>query len=526
VTRVLVLDGYVDKPGSLGVPPFLGFYPRYMAGAALAAGAGVDYATVDDWRAGLSISDFEFVALVAGAMVPGKYIVTMPASDKELGMMISSLKDHGTPMVSAGPIAHHIPGDPAARLHDIIRNGETEPREVAMEEWSLWAEMGARIASQPNSLRPTIAEVETYKGCVRYASGGCLFCLEPGKGEPRYRMPRDIEREVAALAQSGIKHFRLGGQTCIFSYMALGVGDTETPAPNPDMLEEMFRGVRKAAPDLQVLHVDNANPAVIASHPEEARRAADILVEHCTAGNVVALGLESADPKVARDNNLNSTPEQTMAAVKLLNEVGGEIGDSGLPELLPGINFLGGLRGETMETYSLNIAFLDSILSSDMLLRRINIRQVRWPVETPFLRTEFVRFKRAVRERIDNVMLRRLVPEGTVLRNVYTEMAQGHVVYGRQLGSYPLLIGIPYETELGEWVDVAVADHGSRSVTGVIFPMDVNTASLRALEALPGIGRKRALRIFHARPLCCPDDLMRVLGDAGAAARVLLFIHF
>ena len=42
-----ILDCYTDEPAGLGVPPYLGTYPRYIAGY---LGGDVNYATIDDLR--------------------------------------------------------------------------------------------------------------------------------------------------------------------------------------------------------------------------------------------------------------------------------------------------------------------------------------------------------------------------------------------------------------------------------------------------------------------------------------------
>ena len=51
--KYLILDCYVDEPASLGVPPFISPYPRYLYGALLDSGIGPDnikYSTIDDMR--------------------------------------------------------------------------------------------------------------------------------------------------------------------------------------------------------------------------------------------------------------------------------------------------------------------------------------------------------------------------------------------------------------------------------------------------------------------------------------------
>jgi len=51
--RVVLIDGYTDEPAGLGVPPYLGIYPRYAYGAVKKArkDAQVFYLTIDDLRA-------------------------------------------------------------------------------------------------------------------------------------------------------------------------------------------------------------------------------------------------------------------------------------------------------------------------------------------------------------------------------------------------------------------------------------------------------------------------------------------
>ncbi|HKZ99078.1 MAG TPA: helix-hairpin-helix domain-containing protein, partial [Thermoplasmata archaeon] len=167
------------------------------------------------------------------------------------------------------------------------------------------------------------------------------------------------------------------------------------------------------------------------------------------------------------------------------------------------------------------------IVEEDLWIRRINIRQVR-PVRRGFeptrLHAEFRRFKETVRATIDHAMLRRVVPEGTVLRGVYLEMRDGHVTYGRQIGTYPILVGLPYDASLGRFVDVKVTGHGQRSITGIEYPLDVNRASLRAISALPGIGAKRAARIVRARPFASMSAVAASLDDPGVAEGIVPYL--
>jgi len=533
--RALVLDGYTDEPACLGVPPFISPAARLAYGALVTAGAETDYATIDMWRGGaVDLARYRLLAVVRQVAVPGKYMRGMPASDSELVGIGSHFS--GTSLVSLGSAGVEGPpqvqeafddvvsGDFDAGLHDLVASGGYSDRRRTDGEWNSWLIAGAEACSKhPDHGGPLIAEVQMSRGCVRYISGGCRFCTEPLHGEVRFREPEDIVAEAEALGRAGVRHLRLGAQSCVYSYKAKGVGETETPVPVPEVIEKLLRGISVAArPD--VLHLDNANPAVIAAHPEEARKVTRSIVTHCTGGNVLAFGLESADPAVAKANNLNSDIDQTLAAIRLVNELGSDRGPTGLPRLLPGVNLLAGLEGETKETYRLNLQFLREVLSEGLLLRRINIRQViHSRQEFPGIRSkgDFSRFKRTVRQEVDLPMLAKVVPDGAVLTRVYTELAEGGRTFGRQVGTYPILVGLPYRVDIGRWVDVAVTGRGPKSVMGMVHPTAVNSATLSMLEAVPGIGRRRAMAIVRGRPYRTQDDLRKVLGDDASSVAAM-----
>ncbi len=65
-----------------------------------------------------------------------------------------------------------------------------------------------------------------------------------------------------------------------------------------------------------------------------------------------------------------------MKAIEIINKVGASRGYNGLPELLPGINFILGLPGERRESYRLNREFLEEILRRKLLVRRVNVRKI------------------------------------------------------------------------------------------------------------------------------------------------------
>ena len=530
--KVLLVDGYIDDPAALGVPPYISPMVRAVAGAATDAGASVEYVTVDKIRKGHRMPKADVSVVLSGNTVPGRYLRSMPMSANEIKEIIPKLS--GWKLIggsaassdAAGGFDFKITKDLAASLYDGMIGKEVNERLRTLEEWNRWMIFGADIVKQhQDHPQPLIAEVETYRGCHRYMSGGCSYCIEPLKGRPLMRSPSDILKEVARLKELGVRNVRIGGQTCIISYGSedyLGI-----PKPKPDVIKKLFVPLREM--NFDVLHVDNANPAVIAEHPDESVKILRTLAECCTPGNVLALGMESADENVISANNLNSTPEQVMRAVRMINDAGKERGDNGMPKLLPGLNLISGLDGETPSTYIKNIEFLKKLFDEGLMVRRINIRQVlpvRREFETKVDHNKFKKYKQKIREDIDAPMLQRIVPAGTVLKNVYLELIDNGLTFGRQIGTYPLLIGIPYKTDVDRSCDVLVTDHGFRSITGIEFPFPINKASMAAISSLPGIGKKRAAKIMLARPIKDRDELSDAVGDADVAERLNGIVAF
>jgi len=110
-------------------------------------------------------------------------------------------------------------------------------------------------------------------------------------------------------------------------------------------------------------------------------------------------------------------------------------------------------------------------------------------------------------------MLKRVVPVGTVLRDVRAEVFDNGLTYGRQMGSYPLIVGIPKEIPLNRFYDVLIVGHGFRSITGVPVPINVNREGLKVLQLIPGIGKKTATRILAKRPFKSREEFFKVVGE-------------
>ena len=536
--KVAILDGYVDEPSNFGVPPYISPYPRYLAGAVRDSGHEWEYATIDQVRAGRPLRG-DILAVISGPIVPGKYLRGLPISEREI-VRHASLFEGET--VLGGPLARFRYFDESltepfdwvalrdydACLYDRVADGAWKDRDREMGEWDRWSLLGADvIRSHPDYPDPLIVELDTSKGCVRYVNKGCSFCIEPMYGKPRFRDVENVLAEVRRLAELGAVNFRLGGQADFFSYQAIGLGSSPTPEINVPVIRRLLEGIREAAPGLKVLHTDNGDPAMMTAHPEEAMEALRLLVRHATPGTLLSFGLETADPVVTEANNLNIDADGCLEAIRMVNSVGRERGENGMPRLLPGLNFVTGLEGERRKTFELNLAFLKGLLEEDLWVRRVNIRQVRAvrrEFEPTGLYREFRRFKEAVRTTFDHEMLTRVVPAGTILRNVYLELHDGHVTFGRQVGTYGLLVGLPYDTPTERFVDAKVVSHGQRSLTAIEYPLDLNTASLCAISALPGIGAKRAARIVRARPFASLPQFAASLDDPTVADRVAPFV--
>jgi len=541
-----ILDGYVDEPACLGVPPYISPYIRTVAGALLEHRYTVRYLTIDQLRkdplrtADLNRSDL--LVMIAGVTVPGKYLGGTPATLTEIrqvGHMV-----HGPKKVIGGPIGFGyaseggqpairqviggfdalLSGEPAVALDHYLAGNEPAgvPDYARTDPWSI---AGSSVICQHPGYPFVMCELETARGCSHGAAGGCSFCTEPFYGMPRYRPVLGIAAEVAALHARGARHFRVGRQPDILAY---GSGAGEYPAPEPEKLESLFSAIRTAAPELKTLHIDNTSPATIARHEEKAREALRAIIRHHTPGDVAAFGMETADPAVVAANNLKAEADEVFRAIQIVNEEGGKRRDH-VPELLPGLNFVCGLAGETERTYDLNEQFLDGVLEAGLSVRRVNIRQVMPFEGTPaFTRNtlgkhdrRFRQFKEHVRSTFDLPMLQRVFPAGTVLRHVLVEVS-GELSFGRQMGSYPILVGLPLRLPERTDLDAVVVDWGMRSVTALPVPVTINTLPASALRWLPGIGKKKVAAVIAKRPFRDLEAYRKVAGRS-AVDEVLSF---
>jgi radical SAM superfamily enzyme with C-terminal helix-hairpin-helix motif len=537
-TTAFVLDGYVDEPACLGVPPYISPYIRTVAGAFIAHGYIVRYLTIDQLRKDplrtAELNKAAVLVMIAGVTVPGKYLGGTPATLTEIQQVGHMVR--GPEKLIGGPIGFGYAGEGGQKaIRQVISGFDTlltgEPA-IALDNYLTgndpsgaldytrtdpWSVAGSGIIEQHPDYPYVMCELETARGCSHGATGGCSFCTEPFYGMPKYRDIPAITEEVAALHRHGARHFRVGRQPDILAY---GAGSGEYPAPVPEKIEALFSGIRTASPELKTLHIDNTNPETIARHEEPAREALRAIIRYHTSGDVAAFGMETADPAVVAVNNLKSRPDDVFRAIEIVNEEGGKRRDN-VPELLPGLNFVCGLAGETERTYDLNEQFLVRVRDAGLLVRRVNIRQVMPFEGTPAFTNNtlgqherrFRVFKEFVRTTIDLPMLQRVFPIGTVLRDVRLEVS-GDLSFGRQMGSYPILVGLPLQLPVGQVIDTVVVDWGRRSITGLPAPVLINTLPVSAIKWLPGVGKKKVAAVIAKRPFRDLEAYRKVAGTS------------
>ncbi len=482
-----ILDCYTDEPAGLGVPPYLGTYPRYIYGYLKEqTDEQAYYLTIDDLRlfkiynnelrkkqktdvkvynltknqsnVGRILAQTNELIIILGVHTPGKYLSALPGTLNEVIKLTSDLKCR---KILTGPAVYgsSAEGGQFFERADLRKFDEIKDFNFSYNEIAGYSKFGAEIIKQIPDLR--IIEIETSHGCSRRK--GCSFCTEPIKNKLEFRALKDIINEIRPFYDNGARDFRLGKQSCFYTY------------PNAvKLLDE----IKKAFPDLRTLHIDNVNPMVVLN--EKGRKITESIVKNCTPGNVAAFGVESFDHDVMAANNLNCDPECVYDAVKVINEYGNTVGENGMQRFLPGLNILFGLEKESRKTHEENMKWLKKILDSGMLLRRINIRQVNIFEGTPLYESVgnkylkknkkyYWKWRNEIRQKIDFPMLKKLIPAGSVLNNVRMEVHDGNHTFGRQIGTYPLIVGVNKRVELKKFYDVKVTGHMLRSVIAEII---------------------------------------------------------
>ena len=171
--------------------------------------------------------------------------------------------------------------------------------------------------------------------------------------------------------------------------------------------------------------------------------------------------------------------EYWAKAIQIINKYGAIRGDNGMHKFLPGINIIFGLLNETKNTHLKNMEMLQQVIDENLLLRRINLRQAAVLPNTflekhggnKYLRKNkhlYWKWRNDIRQKIDHKMLEKILPKGTILTDVYTEMYDGKTTFCRQMGTYPLVIGVKGRLPLKEKIKIKVVDYMLRSIVGEV----------------------------------------------------------
>lgn len=496
---IAILDCYTVEPSGLGVPPFLSPYVRtaYSALASRYPDADVRYLTIDDIRWCLNegqpyvsppisdaltysatinraqslqiLADAEAIVVIAGDAVPSVHLQARNGTLEEIAGILAEFQAR---RVLLGPLSARVMVDlgkfrslfDAIHTHTITsQNALTGSRTAAVYERLAadrrpYAGLVCQLGWRP------IAEIELYRGCTRRRF--CSFCNEPIKNaHVSFRDPADVLREIADLYAAGVRAFRLGQQTCFFSYLNRDV----------NAIEALLGQIRAMCPDLEVLHIDNADPLAVAS--KVGARIAQVVARYCSEGNCAPMGIESFDSSVVDANSLTCTPQVLMRAIANVNEAGASYGPYGLPLLLPGLNLVYGLPGETRRTHEENLKWLTRILDSGHLCHRINVRQAQAHPGTPLAEAHeaselpstelFETWKNDVSQVFDQPMKQRVYPTGQRISALHSFFVTSRGTWHRRLGSYSIQVVEPgHARSLFETTDMTVTGHAPRYLYG------------------------------------------------------------
>ncbi len=94
--KITIIDGYIDEPTCLGVPPYISPYPRYIAGSILKQKEKnqIYYYTIDQIRQKNNL-DFltknNLIIIIAGTSVPGRYFAGYPISPFEIKKFLEKI---------------------------------------------------------------------------------------------------------------------------------------------------------------------------------------------------------------------------------------------------------------------------------------------------------------------------------------------------------------------------------------------------------------------------------------------------
>lgn len=167
-----------------------------------------------------------------------------------------------------------------------------------------------------------------------------------------------------------------------------------------------------------------------------------------------------------------------MRAIDNVNEAGAGVGPRGLPVLLPGLNLIYGLPGETHRTHYENLRWLVRILDDGYLCHRINVRQALAHPGTPFAEAHnkeeppsvehFDTWKADISYVFDQPMKARVYPAGRKVHGLHSFFVTSRGTWYRRLGSYSIQVVEPGTARpLFEDADLVITGHAPRYVYGM-----------------------------------------------------------
>ena len=182
----VILDGYVDEPACLGVPPYVSPYIRTVAGALIANGYRVQYLTIDQLRLNpmrtADLNRADLLVMISGVTVPGKYLGGSPATLTEIQQIGHMVR--GPKKLIGGPIGFGyaaeggqkairqlisgfdalLTGEPAIALDNYL-GGNGPAGALDYTRTDPWSIAGSGIITQHPDYPYVMCELETARGC-------------------------------------------------------------------------------------------------------------------------------------------------------------------------------------------------------------------------------------------------------------------------------------------------------------------------------------------------------------------------
>lgn len=498
----VIIDCYTDEPSGLGVPPYLSVHSRYIAGALKNKNIDYYYLNIDDLRFANGEKHFEDsynkriinktknfpnvseilknadnIYVVMGCFVKYEYVSAEPPSFVEVEKLLNVFCDKKTNKL----LFYSLGGSELTREN--IRR--TVPKELFNEiifgnTYNYFiGEKGngftpnydklKQIAIDSSSIleqleRPLVIEIETSTGCNR--KPGCTFCIEGMRGLPlQFREKEDIIDEIKSLYDQGALYFGLGRQPNFYAYKDCNVEE----------IENLFKGIWEKCPKIKTLHIDNVSPHNV--NTEAGEKITEVVAKYTTAGNITPFGIESFDPIIREKCNLNGSIGDIHKSIEIINRYGKERGSNGIPKLLPGINIIYGLDGQSENTLKFNLENFNKILESGNFVRRVFVRKLTSPFGEQFdsysneALQEFNEWSTLIENDFIVPMLKKVFPIGLEISELRMEMYKEGNSILRQMGTCPVrVIVLNKKLNLDQFYKVKVVDYiGNRTIIGEII---------------------------------------------------------